>query len=107
MSHLGRKRVNGVIHTRYATGIDRLQQSDRGLSLPHAGAFFSQILEKRMNTALIKVTRQEADQIRKQVPDAHITIVNRGKSYKKYWAEESRGVMRLLYKLRSRKRRWQ
>ena len=56
---------------------------------------------------MIKVTRQEADQIRKQVPDAHITIVNRGKSYKKYWAEESRGVMRLLYKLRYRKRRWQ
>lgn len=54
---------------------------------------------------MIKVTRQEADQIRQRVPGAHITIVNRSKSYKKYWAEESRGVMRLLYKLRSGKRR--
>lgn len=51
---------------------------------------------------LIKVSRQEADAIRVQCPDAHISIVNRGKPYKKYWAEESRGVMRLLHRLRGR-----
>ncbi len=49
---------------------------------------------------LIKISRQEADMIRAQFPNAHISIVNRGKPYKKYWAEESRGVMRLLHRLR-------
>jgi len=45
---------------------------------------------------LIKVSRQEADMIRSQLPAARVVTVNRSKSYKKYWAEESRGVLRLL-----------
>lgn len=53
---------------------------------------------------MVKVSRQEADLIREKVPGAHITTVNRGKRNKKYWAEESRGVTRLLYQTRGRQR---
>lgn len=54
---------------------------------------------------LIKVSRQEADMIRAQYPDAHISTVNRGKPYKKYWAEGSREVKHLLRCIRSEARR--
>ena len=65
---------------------------------------------------MIKITRQEADKIRKQLPNAQVVTVNKTKSYKKYWAEESRPVMRLLndmrgiapvYKAQNNNRNWQ
>lgn len=49
---------------------------------------------------MIKITRQEADVIRKKLPNTNITIVNRTKPYKKYWCEENRDVNRLLNQLR-------
>ena len=49
---------------------------------------------------MIKVDRREAETIRTECPNAHIKIVNRGKPYKKYWVEESRGVVRVLARLR-------
>jgi hypothetical protein len=39
-------------------------------------------------------------EIRKKVPAACIAITNRQSNHKKYYAEESRDVMRLLGKLR-------
>lgn len=49
---------------------------------------------------MIKISRQEADAIRKQIPNAKIVVVNRTKKYKKYWAEEDRNVMRMLNQMR-------
>ena len=52
---------------------------------------------------MIKISRQEADKIREVCPKAHIKIVNRGKPYKKYWAEESRGVLKVLSQISNKK----
>lgn len=49
---------------------------------------------------MIKIDRREADAIREKLPEAHIVTVNKQKKYKKYWAEESRSVMRLLCQMR-------
>ena len=49
---------------------------------------------------MIKIDRREADAIREKLPEAHIVTVNKTKKYKKYWAEESRSVMRLLGQMR-------
>lgn len=49
---------------------------------------------------MIKIDRREADAIREKLPEAHIVTVNKQKKYKKYWAEESRSVMRLLGQMR-------
>lgn len=49
---------------------------------------------------MIKIDRREADAIRAKLPEAHIVTVNKTKKYKKYWAEESRSVMRLLNQMR-------
>ncbi len=50
---------------------------------------------------MVKVSRQEAEMIRSQIPNARVVTVNRTKPYKKYWAEESRSVMRLIYQARN------
>lgn len=52
---------------------------------------------------MIKISRQEADKIREAYPNTHIKIVNRGKPYKKYWAEESRNVLKILSQIRGKK----
>ena len=49
---------------------------------------------------IIKVSKEESMEIRKKVPAACIAITNRQSNHKKYYAEESRDVMRLLGKLR-------
>ena len=49
---------------------------------------------------MIKITRQEAEAIRKQLPNVNVVTVNKTKSYKKYWAEETRESTRLLNQMR-------
>ena len=39
--------------------------------------------------------------LRKEVPEAHITVVNQTKSYKRYWIEETRAVRMKLSRLRN------
>lgn len=56
---------------------------------------------------MIKISRQEADKIREQLPNAQVVTVNKTKSYKKYWVEESRPVMRLLNQMRGIKPAYQ
>lgn len=60
---------------------------------------------------MIKITRAEADMLRKEVPEAHIAIVNRHKRNKHYFAEETGRALELIYKARGieiprKKRRW-
>ena len=57
-------------------------------------------LNEKDEKGLIKIDRREADAIREKLPEAHIVTVNKQKKYKKYWAEESRSVMRLLGQMR-------
>lgn len=49
---------------------------------------------------MIKINRQEADRIRKELPHVQITTVNRTKKYKKYWCEEDRAAVRLVQEMR-------
>jgi len=49
---------------------------------------------------VILITREEADIFRKQMPQMHIAIVNRGKKNKHYYLEENRSTMTLLSELR-------
>ena len=49
---------------------------------------------------MIKISRQEAEAIRKQLPNVNVVTVNKTKSYKKYWAEETRETTRLLNQMR-------
>ena len=50
--------------------------------------------------SLIKITKEEAEMFRKEVPSAHIAIVNRHHKNKGYYIEESRTVMAILSKSR-------
>ena len=49
---------------------------------------------------MIKISRQEADTIREKLPHVNVVTVNRTKSYKKYWVEETRESIRLLNQMR-------
>lgn len=49
---------------------------------------------------MVKVTRAEADVLRKKAPNTHIAIVNRGHRNKGYFVEESREAKRVLGELR-------
>lgn len=49
---------------------------------------------------MIKITKEEAAMFRKEVPSAHIAIVNRHHKNKGYYIEESRTVMAILSKSR-------
>ena len=49
---------------------------------------------------MIKITRAEADIMRKKARSAHIAIVNRGKPYKKYYIEETDRVIEVLLEIR-------
>lgn len=60
----------------------------------------TQNMTKRNEKNLIKISRQEADIIREQLPKINVVVVNRTKPYKKYWVEEDRSVLLLLQRLR-------
>lgn len=49
---------------------------------------------------MIKVTKEEVEILRARAPQAHIAIVNRQSSHKKYYAEENRETTRILKELR-------
>ena len=49
---------------------------------------------------MVKVNKEEAEAIRTRVPSAHIAIVNRQSSHKKYYAEECSGVKKILMEMR-------
>ena len=49
---------------------------------------------------LIKITKEESQMFRKEVPSAHIAIVNRHHRNKGYYIEESKPVMAILSKTR-------
>lgn len=49
---------------------------------------------------MVKVTKEEVMVLREKAPSAHIAIVNRQSSHKKYYAEENRETIRILRELR-------
>lgn len=49
---------------------------------------------------MVKVTKEEVAVLREKAPHAHIAIVNRQSSHKKYYAEENRETTRILRELR-------
>ena len=62
--------------------------------------WLSSTTDKKDLKELVRVTRAEADVLRQKAPNAHITIVNKGHSYKGYFVEESRDAKRVLGELR-------
>lgn len=53
---------------------------------------------------MIKISRKEADMLRKQIPEAHIAVVNRQHRSKEktYYAEENRKTIPLIFKMRGK-----
>ena len=49
---------------------------------------------------MIKITKAEAEIMRKRARGAHIAIVNRHKPYKRYYIEESDRVIEVLLEIR-------
>ena len=49
---------------------------------------------------MIKITKTEAEIMRKRARGAHIAIVNRHKPYKRYYIEESDRVIEILLEIR-------
>lgn len=49
---------------------------------------------------MTKVTKEEVVVLRERLPKAHIAIVNRQSSHKKYYVEENRDTIALLKELR-------
>lgn len=49
---------------------------------------------------MTKVTKEEVAVLRNRLPKAHIAIVNRQSSHKKYYVEENRDTIALLKELR-------
>lgn len=49
---------------------------------------------------MVKVSKEEVEVIRQKAPAAHIAIVNRQTSHKKYYVEESSAVKRILMEMR-------
>lgn len=51
---------------------------------------------------MIEITQEESKVIRSEFPSVHINITNRGKAgkRKRYYMEENRAAVALIYKLR-------
>lgn len=49
---------------------------------------------------MIKITKGEAEMMRREAPTAHIAIVNRHSNHKGYYIEETKQVMAILRKTR-------
>lgn len=74
----------------------------RNLASIRRGSFLPSKFDEKVLNRIVRVTRDEADEIRKKLPGEHIAITNRQKSNKHYYAVESRPVKALLRKLRER-----